>query len=610
MWGGLGEPTHAAAEYRLVAKKGEGTFSEVLKAQSLVNGKAVAVKCMKQTFNSLEQVNNLREIQALRRLSPHPNIVKLYEVLYDHPSGRLALVFELMERNVYEMIKGKRHYLPERTVKRLMYQLLRAIDHMHRNGIFHRDIKPENVLIHDEQLKLADFGSCRGIYSKQPYTEYISTRWYRAPECLLTNGYYGYKMDIWGIGCVIFEVLALYPLFPGKDEADQIKKVHDILGAPKAETLRKFRKAGSHLELNFPPQHGSGIKRLLPHCSSEAVDLICKMLAYDPDERITARDAMKHPWFAEIREAERIRREAKAAVAGEKPPEGVATPVGPDTPAIEGPAATPAAKETQPEPKKEEERKPEPAFRKKPSPPPKQSPPQRDTRAEEVPEDISEAKAEAPPPQKHPSAHVSPSTQKALFPLHHEGDSPSSFHGKYGHKRLFPSSKASGLEHLTPGKPPAVPSYDPSPSKGTHTMSVASTSSSKFSSSYVSSRTYRTLHGSTNASQSSFKSPSGQVRGSQRHHADASRHSGAGYVQLRPNRHRQHLLLGRAQGDATSNASRNPYSRVAQPSNARPAVPSYGVTSQAYNYPGAIGNPSPYSHRSAQAYPVAYRRRY
>jgi len=133
-------------------------------------------------------VNNLREIQALRRLSPHPNIIKLLEVLYDQPTGRLALVFELMDMNIYELIRGRRHYVAEERIKSYMYQLIKSMDHMHRNGIFHRDIKPENILIMDDTLKLADFGSCRGIYSKQPYTEYISTRWYRAPECLLTDG--------------------------------------------------------------------------------------------------------------------------------------------------------------------------------------------------------------------------------------------------------------------------------------------------------------------------------------------------------------------------------------------------------------------------------------
>jgi len=165
-------------------KKGEGTFSEVLKAQSIKSGKYVAIKCMKNHFDSIDQVNNLREIQALRRLAGHPNIIKLHEVLYDEPTGRLALVFELMDMNLYEAIKGRRHYLPEEKVKQYMYELLKALDHMHRNGIFHRDVKPENLLLLDDEIKLADLGSCRGIYSRQPYTEYISTRWYRAPELL------------------------------------------------------------------------------------------------------------------------------------------------------------------------------------------------------------------------------------------------------------------------------------------------------------------------------------------------------------------------------------------------------------------------------------------
>jgi renal tumor antigen len=128
-------------KYRLVAKKGEGTFSEVLKAQCIKNGKYVAIKCMKNHFDSLDQVNNLREIQALRRLSPHAHIIKLLEVLYDQPTGRLALVFELMDMNIYELIRGRRHYVAEDRIRNYMYQLMKAMDHMHRNGIFHRDIK-------------------------------------------------------------------------------------------------------------------------------------------------------------------------------------------------------------------------------------------------------------------------------------------------------------------------------------------------------------------------------------------------------------------------------------------------------------------------------------
>ena len=123
--------------YRLIGKKGEGTFSEVLKAQGIKNGKYFAIKCMKNHFDSLDQVNNLREIQALRRLSPHPGIIKLCEVLYDQPTRRLALVFELMDMNIYELIRGRRQYLQEQRIKNYMYQLLKSMDHMHRNGSAH-----------------------------------------------------------------------------------------------------------------------------------------------------------------------------------------------------------------------------------------------------------------------------------------------------------------------------------------------------------------------------------------------------------------------------------------------------------------------------------------
>eukprot|EP00762_Andalucia_godoyi_P008242 ANDGO_02980.mRNA.1 putative serine/threonine-protein kinase DDB_G0268078 len=301
-------------KYRLLGKKGEGTFSEVLKAQSTKNSKYVAIKCMKNRFESIEQVNRLREIQALRRLSPHPNIVKLYEVLYDRPTGRLALVFELMDMNVYELIRGRRHYLPEEKIRLYMYQLLKSMDHMHRNGIFHRDIKPENILITEDQLKLADFGSCRGIYSKQPFTEYISTRWYRAPECLLTDGYYNYKMDMWGVGCVFFEILSLYPLFPGTNELDQIHKIHNICGTPPPDLLEKFKRLSSHIDFNFPAKEGTGIDKLLSHASPLCVDLIKSLLAYNPDERFSARQALRHEYFRDLREAEkRMRAKQRAA---------------------------------------------------------------------------------------------------------------------------------------------------------------------------------------------------------------------------------------------------------------------------------------------------------
>ncbi|XP_027856332.1 MAPK/MAK/MRK overlapping kinase isoform X2 [Xiphophorus couchianus] len=290
--------------YKIIKKIGEGTFSEVLKTQNLKDGKFYACKTMKQTINSLEKANNLREVQAMKRLSPHTNIIQLHELIYDKGTGTVSLICELMEMNIYELIQGRRTPLPDQTVKSYMYQLCRSLEHIHRCGIFHRDVKPENILIKQNVLKLGDFGSCRSVYSKPPHTEYISTRWYRAPECLLTDGYYTQKMDVWSAGCVFFEILSLHPLFPGANELDQVAKIHNVLGTPDQSLLQKFKQSRA-MQFNFPPKKGSGISRLLPSCPAPAISLLYQMLAYDPDERISADTALKHTYFREIRMGEK-----------------------------------------------------------------------------------------------------------------------------------------------------------------------------------------------------------------------------------------------------------------------------------------------------------------
>lgn len=184
-------------QYKLEYEKGSGTFSVVFTAVSLKTGKHVAIKCMKKKFDSLERVQKLKEIQALNILSSNENIIKLIEALYDEPSGKnlinwgkLALVFELMDMNLYECLKNKKNPLTYQKIKFYMFQVIKSIEFMHRKGVFHRDIKPENILVKGNVVKLADLGSCKGKHSPAPYTDYISTRWYRAPECLMTDGYY------------------------------------------------------------------------------------------------------------------------------------------------------------------------------------------------------------------------------------------------------------------------------------------------------------------------------------------------------------------------------------------------------------------------------------
>lgn len=246
-------------------------------------------------------MNNLREVEALRRLTPHPHIVNLEEVLFDAPSGRLAMVFELLDANLYDLISGRRDHLDADLVNSLGYQMFKGIEHMHHKGIFHRDIKPENILVDKSRkhLKIADMGSSRSVTSKPPFTEYIATRWYRSPECLLTDGHYGPEMDIWGAGCVLFEIIALFPLFPGSDEVDQVNRIHKVVGTPSDDIIARLKAKGSaKINYKFSNMKGIGIKHFIPHASSECVDLLNQTMIYDHTKRIVALDAMGHSYFS------------------------------------------------------------------------------------------------------------------------------------------------------------------------------------------------------------------------------------------------------------------------------------------------------------------------
>ncbi|KAJ3376852.1 hypothetical protein HDU92_008933 [Lobulomyces angularis] len=214
-----------------------------------------------------------------------------------------------MDCNLYELISKKSPIVTEEKAKVYMWHICKALEYIHGKGIFHRDIKPENILVRDGHLKIADFGSCRGIHSKQPFTEYIATRWYRSPECLLCDGMYNYKMDMWGAGCVLFEIVSRSPLFPGADELDQLHRIHSVLGTPSQKVLRHMLGHRINaMKYNFPPKDGTGIKCLIPNVTPECVDLINQLLAYDPDDRYSSKDALRHKFFdgLQIKETDKI----------------------------------------------------------------------------------------------------------------------------------------------------------------------------------------------------------------------------------------------------------------------------------------------------------------
>ena len=308
-------------DYLLIESCGEGSFAEVFKAQSRSTGKYYAIKRLKQRYRSLDQVSHINEIVILRSIGQHPNIIKLEDVLYNSESGSVALVFEFMEHNLYELLSGKvesqincnnsKNIEPITLI--IIYQILKALAHIHSNYIFHRDIKPENILINHETLvtKLIDFGSARLSSVRGSFTDYITTRWYRAPECILTSGSYGPSVDIWAVGCILFEIMSGKPLFPGKNEIDQITKINQIIGTPSNETLAQFANNPSqnaplsNFSFNFQKRQPLNLSILLQTTNTNLVDLMKSMLEYNPIDRISAENALDHDAFAEIRKYEK-----------------------------------------------------------------------------------------------------------------------------------------------------------------------------------------------------------------------------------------------------------------------------------------------------------------
>jgi renal tumor antigen len=294
-------------ELRVTAKLGEGSFADVFKAKCAHTDQQFAVKRLKKRYRTLDEVSRLPEVQALQALQGLPNVVTLVDVNYDPAAGCVAIVFELLDCNVYELISERHRPVDEITALLLTYQLLSAVSFMHARGLFHRDIKPENCMVNKDTmvLKLVDFGSTRGASGAGPYTEYVSTRWYRAPECILTSGSYGPAVDEWAVGCMLYEMLTAKPLFPGKNELDQIARIHNLLGTPSRQLIQQFKQnPNSQIQFKFAQRSGQDLRKVLPMASRVTVELLRGLLRYNPQDRISAAEALQLECFGPFREAE------------------------------------------------------------------------------------------------------------------------------------------------------------------------------------------------------------------------------------------------------------------------------------------------------------------
>ncbi|CAG9333570.1 unnamed protein product [Blepharisma stoltei] len=280
--------------YKILKTVGDGTFGTVYKAVNKSNGEVVAIKKMKKKFYNWDECLALREIKSLRKLS-HQNIIKMKEVI--RVNDELHLVFDYLDQNVYELIKGRSDYLPESQIRSIMYQTFLGLAYMHKQGFFHRDLKPENLMVHQEICKIADFGLAREIRSKPPYTDYVSTRWYRAPEILLRSTNYNSPADIFAMGCIMVELYNLRPLAPGNNENDQMFKFCTALGTPSPSDWAEGYRLASQMGYHFPQATAVPLRTLVPGACSEALSLLEQLLTWNPQSRPTASDCLQHPYF-------------------------------------------------------------------------------------------------------------------------------------------------------------------------------------------------------------------------------------------------------------------------------------------------------------------------
>ncbi|XP_062233751.1 cyclin-dependent kinase F-4-like isoform X1 [Phragmites australis] len=280
--------------YTIIKEVGDGTFGSVWRAINKENGEVVAIKKMKKKYYSWEECINLREVKSLRRMN-HPNIVKLKEVIRENDT--LFFVFEYMECNLYQLMKNRGKPFSETEVRNWCFQIFQALNHMHQRGYFHRDLKPENLLVTKELIKIADFGLAREISSEPPYTEYVSTRWYRAPEVLLQATVYNAAVDMWAMGAIIAELFSLRPLFPGSSEADELYKICGILGTPNQCTWPGGLQLAASIRFQFPQCESIHLSEVVPSASEDAINLISWLCSWDPQRRPTAVEALQHPFF-------------------------------------------------------------------------------------------------------------------------------------------------------------------------------------------------------------------------------------------------------------------------------------------------------------------------
>lgn len=279
---------------------GRGAYGLVCSAVDTETGDKVAIKKIPRVFDDLVDAKRiLRELKLLAFIR-HPNLLYLKAVFRPADPESFTdvyLVTELMETDLNAVLKSRSIKLVEEHCQYFIYQLVAGLHYLHSAGVLHRDLKPANLLTNSEcELKICDFGLARARGPRM--TDYVVTRWYRPPELLLVCDGYTSAIDMWAVGCLAFEVITNRALFPGKDYIHQLTLITDVLGTPTLSDLRNVKSPEAKRFIqSLTPRAPTNWSHMLPNASPDLQDFVSRLLTYDPDLRLTAAEAMRHPWF-------------------------------------------------------------------------------------------------------------------------------------------------------------------------------------------------------------------------------------------------------------------------------------------------------------------------
>jgi len=303
---------HVLRRYEISTKLGKGAYGIVWKAMDKRTKEEVALKKIFDAFqNATDAQRTFREIMFLQELHDHENIIRLINVIRADNDRDIYLIFEHMETDLHAVIRA--NILEDVHKQYIIYQLLKALKYMHSGEVLHRDMKPSNLLLNSECLvKVADFGLARSIasFSKgdendEIMTDYVATRWYRAPEILLGSQKYTKGVDMWSIGCILGELLGGKPMFPGTSTMNQLIKIIEVTGPPSDEDIDAIKSPFAATMLDsLPPCATHSLRDLYPDASKEALDMLRKLLMFNPDKRMSADEAVLHPYVVQFREEE------------------------------------------------------------------------------------------------------------------------------------------------------------------------------------------------------------------------------------------------------------------------------------------------------------------